>query len=209
MTYLFPRLMGRVRVVLDQNQVEMALLANDEHTLELDDIIRASLLRAARWVLERAPLNLIDTHKAFGTVGADTSSIALPADWLRLWSVKVAGWKLAARVAVPADSEAALVAVSEFAGVRPCADRPLVLDDGAVLTLHPSGELETAEYIAIPSVYDNNKIDLPERLVDAMVQFAAGLTCDALHDEQHGVVLKQSAIGFAGIEPVEKSEKGK
>ena len=210
MTLLFPRLVSRVRVALDQNQGEMPLLANDEHTLEVYDIIRASLLRASRWVLERAPLELVDTHKDFGTVGASTDEsgrleLALPSDWLRLWSMKISSWRVPVRACFPADSEASLLAVSDFAGVRPCADRPMAVDDGVTLTLYGSpGTLEHAEYIAMPRVYDNNKIDLPERLVDAIVLFAAGLTSDALHDEQHGVALKQSAMGFMGVAPREE-----
>lgn len=212
MNFVFTELMSQVRVALDQNQQELTFLAPDENTLELDDIIRQKLLHAARWLLERAPLRMIDTLASLVQVGTSTGDdgrlpIRRPSDMLRLHTLKVSSWDIPVHDVLPADSEWGMVAASGFAGIRPNGQRPIVLDDGITLTAIGSpGDVETASYIALP-VVESNLISFPRLLVDALVYLAAGLVCDAYKEVQLGSVYKQTAIGLAQIEIPQEDKK--
>lgn len=212
MTFVFTDLMSQVRVALDQNQQELTFLAPDENTLELDDIIRQKLLHAARWLLERAPLRMIDTLATLVQPGTPTDdegrlSVRRPSDMLRLHTLKVKSWDIPVHDVLPADSEWGMVAASGFAGIRPNGQRPIVLDDGITLTAVGSpGSVETAVYIAMPKV-DSNKMAYPVLLSDALVYLAAGLVCDAYKEVQLGSVYKQTALGMAQIEVPQEDNK--
>lgn len=212
MTFVFTDLMSQVRVALDQNQQELTFLAPDENTLELDDIIRQKLRHAARWLLERAPLRMIDTLATLVQAGTPTDSdgrlsVRRPSDMLRLHTLKVSSWDIPVHEAFPADSEWGMVAASGFAGIRPGGQRPIVLDDGITLTAVGSpGSVETAVYIAMPKV-DSNKMAYPVLLSDALVYLAAGLVCDAYKEVQLGSVYKQTALGMAQIEVPQEDNK--
>lgn len=218
MNFVFTELMSQVRVALDQNQQELTFLTPDENTLELDDIIRQKLLHAARWLLERAPLRMIDTLSSLVTEGTQTGddgrySISRPSDMLRLHTLKVSSWDIPVHDVLPADSEWGMVAASDFAGIRPNGQRPIVLDDGITLTLvGSSGTIQEASYIAQPTIVENDTTDneemaFPQLLVDALVYLAAGLVCDAYKEVQLGSVYKQTAIGLAQIEIPQEDKK--
>lgn len=218
MNFVFTDLMSQVRVALDQNQQELTFLAPDENTLELDDIIRQKLLHAARWLLERAPLRMIDTLASLVQVGTSTGddgrlSISRPSDMLRLHTLKVSSWDIPVHDVLPADSEWGMVAASGFAGIRPNGQRPIVLDDGITLTLvGSSGTIQAASYIAQPTIVENDTTDneemaFPQLLADALVYLTAGLVCDAYKEVQLGSVYKQTAIGLAQIEIPQEDKK--
>lgn len=212
MTLKFTGLISRVRVLLNRNHVEVSLLPSDEHTLLFDDVVRQKLMVSAKYLLESAPLELIDTHKPLVPAGVATNTegvleVGTPADYLRLHHVKVDTWDIPVVFAVPDGSEEAMTTKSAFAGIRPNGRRPMVVQHMDTISLHGSpGRVQYAAYIALPKVEDN-RIELPAKLLDAILHYAAGLVCDTYGDEAHGVVFKRQAVDLAGMRPAEEEKK--
>lgn len=213
MNYLFDEIVARVRVALDENQVENAVVESDD-TLELDDIISQKVLMAARQVLLTAPLPLVSIDcisrmPSDGwvqvTIGGRVALVsALPDDWLRLSSARVSDWHRAVSVAVGETDEITLTVFSDFDGIAPSAERPLVVigEDSSgqmELRLHGgSGGTVSVSYVALPSI-ENGIIRLPERLEDAVVYLAAAMTASAIEDNRAGILyqLSDKAMGIS------------
>ena len=218
MNYAVTDIVKDVRITLDQNQVE-SILAADDDTLELDDIIRKKITEAALRILREAPLRMID-----GTIAlpepvtiedADNeaqvsirSVIRLPDDYLRLAVVRMSDWKTPLRVAVLDTSDIYQTVTSEFDGIRPNEYRPLAVEtedaDGPILELWGSSDaeatLEQGRYIGQPRVRDG-VLNFPRLLYPALVNMTAALTAQAYKDYNSGPPLMQIAVGYMGIQP--------
>lgn len=216
MNYAVADILKDVRITLDQNQVE-SILAADDDTLELDDIIRKKITEAAMRILREAPLRMID-----GTIAlpepvtiedADDeaqvpirSVIRLPDDYLRLAIVRMSDWKTPLRVAVLDTSDIYQTVTSEFDGIRPNEYRPLAVEtedaDGPILELWGSGDaeatLEQGRYIGQPRVRDG-VLNFPKLLYPALVNMAAALTAQAYKDNA-AQSLMQLAVEYMGIQ---------
>lgn len=216
MNYAVADIIKDVRITLDQNQVE-SILAADDDTLELDDIIRKKITEAAMRILREAPLRMID-----GTVAlpepvtiedADDEAqvsiravIRLPDDYLRLAIVRMSDWKTPLRVAVLDTSDIYQTVTSEFDGIRPNEYRPLAVEtedvDGPILELWGSGDaeatLEQGRYIGQPRVRDG-VLNFPKLLYPALVNMAAALTAQAYKDNA-AQSLMQLAVEYMGIQ---------
>ena len=216
MNYAVADILKDVRITLDQNQVE-SILAADDDTLELDDIIRKKITEAAMRILREAPLRMID-----GTIAlpepvtiedADDeaqvsirSVIRLPDDYLRLAIVRMSDWKTPLRVAILDTSDIYQTVTSEFDGIRPNEYRPLAVEtedvDGPILELWGSGDaeatLEQGRYIGQPRVRDG-VINFPKLLYPALVNMTAALTAQAYKDNA-AQSLMQLAVEYMGIQ---------
>lgn len=215
MNYAVADIIKDVRVTIDQNQVE-SILAADDDTLELDDIIRKKTKEAALRILRDAPLRMIDGTIALPepvTIEDEDSEhapvksvIRLPDDYLRLAIVKMSDWKTPLRVAVLDTSDIYQTVTSEFDGIRPNEYRPLAVEtedaDGPILELWGSGDgdatLEQGRYIGQPRVRDGI-LNFPKLLYDALVNMTAALTAQAYKDNA-AQPLMQLAVGYMGIQ---------
>lgn len=218
MNYAVTDIVKDVRITLDQNQVE-SILAADDDTLELDDIIRKKITEAALRILREAPLRMID-----GTIAlpepvtiededADSEErvpvkavIRLPDDYLRLAIVRMSDWKTPLRVAVLDTSDIYQTVTSEFDGIRPNEYRPLAVEtedaDGLILELWGSSDaeatLEQGRYIGQPRVRDG-VLNFPKLLYPALVNMTAALTAQAYKDNA-AQSLMQFAVGYMGVQ---------
>lgn len=218
MNYAVADIIKDVRITLDQNQAE-SILAADDDTLELDDIIRKKITEAAMRILREAPLRMIDGTVALPepvTIedeGGDSeaqppvrSVIRLPDDYLRLAIVMMSDWKTSLRVAVLDTSDIYQTVTSEFDGIRPNQYRPLAVEtedaDGPILELWGSSDaeatLEQGRYIGQPRVRDGI-LNFPRLLYPALVNMTAALTAQAYKDNS-AQPLMQIAVGYMGIQ---------
>lgn len=208
MTFVFTNLIGQVRIALDQNRVELGVLASNEETLELDDIIRQKLMMSAKWLLERAPLDLIDETKNFGAVTQDGDGgvFTYPQDFLRIHTIKLKDWDIALHGSVSDDSEAAMTVHSDFAGIKPNVHRPLIVAHDRKFYCYPYGVVGVAKYIALPSV-DSNTFVFPANLVDALIQLACSMTCDAYKEHDRAQYFRAQAMDSAMIQIPQSDKK--
>lgn len=216
MNYAVADIVKDVRITLDQNQVE-SILAADDDTLELDDIIRKKITESALRILREAPLRMIDGTVALPepvTIEDEDSDeqvpvksvIRLPDDYLRLAVVRMSDWKTPLRVAVLDTSDIYQTVTSEFDGIRPNEYRPLAVEtedaDGPILELWGSSNadatLEQGRYIGQPRVRDG-VLNFPKLLYPALVNMTAALTAQAYKDNA-AQSLMQLAVGYMGIQ---------
>lgn len=212
MNYAVADIVKDVRITLDQNQVE-SILAADDDTLELDDIIRKKITEAALRILREAPLRMIDGTIALPepvTIEDEDSEtqvpvrtvVRLPDDYLRLAIVKMSDWKTPLRVAVLDTSDIYQSVTSEFEGIRPNEYRPLAVEtedaDGPILELWGSSDAEASlvqgRYIGQPRVRDG-VLNFPKLLYPALVNMTAALTAQAYKDNA-AQSLMQLAVGY-------------
>lgn len=217
MNYTVADIVKDVRITLDQNQVE-SILAADDNTLELDDIIRNKITEAAMRILREAPLRMIDGTIALPepvTVEDEESSdtqvpvksvIRLPDDYLRLAVVRMSDWKTPLRVAVLDTSDIYQTVTSEFDGIRPNEYRPLAVEtedaDGPILELWGSSDseatLQQGRYIGQPRVRDG-VLNFPNLLYPALVNMTAALAAQAYKDNA-AQSLMQLAVEYMGVQ---------
>lgn len=212
MNYAVADILKDVRITLDQNQVE-SILAADDDTLELDDIIRNKITEAALRILREAPLRMIDGTIALPepvTIEDENSEtqipvrtvVRLPDDYLRLAVVKMSDWNIPLRVAVLDTSDIYQSVTSEFEGIRPNEYRPLAVEtedaDGPILELWGSSDAEATlmqgRYIGQPRVRDG-VLNFPKLLYPALVNMTAALTAQAYKDNA-AQSLMQLAVGY-------------
>lgn len=218
MNYTVADIVKDVRITLDQNQVE-SILAADDDTLELDDIIRKKITEAAMRILREAPLRMIDgtvplpepvtiedENTNCGIRVSIKAVIRLPDDYLRLAIVKMSDWKTPLRVAVLDTSDIYQTVTSEFDGIRPNKSRPLAVEtediDGPILELWGSSDenatLAQGRYIGQPRVRDG-VLNFPKLLYDALVNMTAALTAQAYKDNA-AQSLMQLAVAYMGVQ---------
>jgi hypothetical protein len=213
MNYAVADIAKDVRVALDQNQVESILATNDD-TLELDDIIRNKITEAAMRILREAPLRMIDgtvTLPEPVTIEDEDSVpiravIRLPDDYLRLAVVRMSDWKTPLRVAVLDTSDIYQTVTSEFDGIKPNEYRPLAVEtedaDGPILELWGSSNADATlmqgRYIGQPRVRDG-VLNFPKLLYPALVNMTAALTAQAYKDNA-AQPLMQLAVGYMGVQ---------
>ncbi len=201
MTYKVDDLKRDIRVAIDQNADSSPLLnagVGDIDTLTMEQIIESKIVDAVRIVTAAAPHYLLDSGKDFTTdicwdsrTGVGSGHVCLPADFLRLVSFKMSDWERAATLAITEEHPLYAQQSSRYAGIRGNTQRPVVAvvmrPKGQVLEFYScaAGEgvcIDMARYIAMPQIVKRvvddttvSEIDIPEKLKDAAVYYAAYL----------------------------------
>lgn len=80
MHYPVADIVEQVKIILDQNQQESSILADESNTLELDEVIRQKILHSARLLLETSDVSVIDGKTCFIKKYDDDNQPANP-DW--------------------------------------------------------------------------------------------------------------------------------
>jgi hypothetical protein len=206
MNYPQSEILRDVRLTLDQNQVENSIIAGDDDTLELDDVIKRKAIEAATEILRTAPLKMIDcTEKLDTSAGAWDGKAFLvetPNDYLRLAVVEMSDWDMPVHKAENDDSQWRMIVHSRFAGIAPNTHRPLVIEreQDALLEIYGSADstatVKRARYIAYP-VWRDKVLSFPKMLYTALVNMTAALVCIAYKDQQAGAFMQlaQSSMG--------------
>lgn len=190
MQYSIEDLVRQIRLVMDENTDESALLS-DATNLDLNRMIAARLPEGARLVHERAPTRLIDgrpmnctpVHRQDGS-----GYVELPDDFMRLVIFRLDGWKRP--VTRPIEDTSPEYALQKNKYVRGNSDKPVCVlsTDGSgnkILEYYslPASVADPvvthAAYVPYPEVSDG-KIEISRRLTDAVIYMTAGLTFQAM-----------------------------
>lgn len=180
-----------VRVILDENKVNTALIASDTDTLDLNTIIEQKVLHAIRSVSEAAPSRLIDEGTAFsssitwesGSIGNGMGFLVLPDDFMRLVIFKMSDWRRPVVDVIQDTDPIYFLQKSKFAGIRGGIDKPVVAittrSAGRVLEFYSSNggssvTLEVGKYLKLPIV-DSGNVDICRRLYIPVSYYTAGL----------------------------------
>lgn len=150
MVFQLERIKQDVRVCLDRNQTDTALISDgDEETLQLDEIIQSKVLEAVERVETEAPYYLLEQGNSFqyDNDGVDDDSngvvddepravywktndtcgwIFLPEDFMRLVVFEMNDWEVPVYNAISTADPDYLKQRSRVKGIRGCAERPVV-----------------------------------------------------------------------------------
>lgn len=203
-----------VRVCLDENDVQAALISNDSYTLQLDDIIRSKITDALDGILIAAPMELLGSGIDIpqdGTLtwagvedGSYVGKLACPKDFLKLIAIKCSDWDYEVREMISCTDDVYKMQKSRYAGVRGNPHRPIVADamsaNGRVLELYCSGtqSIEYAKYIGnYTTSTTEDHVSLPhDSLYRVLIYQIAGLVCVTLRDSEHAQTLFGLAEGL-------------
>jgi hypothetical protein len=223
--YQVTDLMRRVRTVIDMNPTDTALtdIGNVE-TLNLDDIIRDSLVPAAQLIELRAPIEMLGVGKmadtAYTTSSVDNSLSAdtdgnvchtgkCPTDFMRLVFFKMKGWARAVTDYIAPNSPLYAMQRSRVAAVRGCPDRPIfvvstsksgnnLVQTWEAYTAPKAATVETFAYLPIPTIVDGT-LALCPLLVDATVYATAYLAASAYGATAQAQNHLTTALALAGV----------
>lgn len=209
MEYSVTDLTREILVAMDMNERQEALIKQgDTDTLTLEEIIVSKIAQAARVVESNAPVWLLDSGRALSgsitfakEIGKGRGRMKLPDDFMRLITFKMSDWERAVTQPILETDPQYLLQSSRFAGLRGNPQRPVVAivsePTGLVLEFWScvGGEavsLQRGRYLPIPKIKEGG-IDICEKLKDAVVLYAAYLTCLSTgHTEQAEGLLEQS-----------------
>ena len=205
-------LIEQAKIAMDENVSSEPLAAlGDLDTLKLDEIMLSKVEDAARLVEEGAAHHLLDGGKAIPTGGAMVTGadgkgyVNLPADFMRLVSFKLAGWKTAVTEAITEEHPAYLMQGSRWAGIHGNSERPVVAivhrDGGYRLEFWSAdgiAVIERALYIPLPVITDG-RIALCPRLRSAVVYRIASMSAAILGMSDQAAMLLGTSNELAGI----------
>ena len=193
--YAVSDLVKEVKVLLDRNQESAGLLApSDSDTLSQAELIESKIVDAARIILSDAPEDMVEGTSCKNSVtwtdsknGYYVGTMVLPADMLRILSVKADGWNRPAEII--SESDDAYKYQNCKYGVRGNPERPIAAivhtDNGKSIELYTSKKNDATLafiYVQVPSITTEQKISLPSVLKDSIIYMAGYLTCISLGD---------------------------
>lgn len=189
-----------VRVAIDMNREDPALIADDDtDTLTLDELIKSKIEEAAIIIESRAPVYLLDSGKPLSgsltfskEIGIGRGRLQLPDDFLRLITFKMSDWERAVTTPIFENDRAYKLQSSRFAGLRGNPQKPVVAivsePTGLVLefwscTGGSTVTLQRGRYLPIPKITDGN-IEICEKLKKAIEVYAGYLTTGTTGDRE-------------------------
>ena len=217
MYYDFDDVIARVRVAMDENrQAETLDGMGDTNTLTLDELIRKKIPEAARVVVMNAPTELVGEGEAFGdsiqwesAEGYGMGEISLPLDFLRLLTFQMSDWDCPVTEAITETHPLYIQQRSRIRGIAGNPQRPVVAivhkPIGLVLEFYSceSGEgccVKMARYIPTPLIdEEEDRIDIPDKLVDVVVNYTAYLTCALLGQNDTASACREVANRLMGL----------
>lgn len=187
---------AEVRIILDENKVNTALIESDNDTLDLNAIISQKIAHGIRSVEENAPSHLIDNGVSFissitwdsGTVGKGMGYMTLPDDFLRLVIFKMSDWRRPVLVPIGDTDPLYFLQKSKFNGIKGGIDKPVVAlttnSTGKILEFYSCNggstvTIDVAKYLPIPKIEDGS-IDVSTLLYTPCLYYIAGLVSTTL-----------------------------
>lgn len=211
-------LLTAARVLMDRNlgASDAALIdEGEESALTLDEMLRASVERAARLVAEGAPTYLLQEVMADGsgvqpvwdTAVPGAGRVALPADFLRLVWFKMSDWRYGLTTALTPDNALYAAQRSAFPGLRGSVEKPVMVLVPAVgagrkwaLEFYCSdaatARVEALTYVPAPKVSGTGAaavIELAPLLADAVAAEMAALVLRSLGEGDMSGAMEQVA----------------
>lgn len=209
MIYQIDRIIKDVRVCLDQNETNEALLTSgDIDTLSLDEIIKSKILEAVERVHLNAPSYLLEGGHNFGDAiywrELESGWVLLPQDFMRLVVFEMDDWEQAVYQAISTDDPEYEKQRSRFKGIRGTAQRPVcviaIRPEGRVLEFYSckstDATVSRAMYIPYPEIDEYGGVDISERCYKAVVYTVASLTLITLGEAERGNMLSEVAKTF-------------
>lgn len=180
MLYTTKELISQALWIMNMNKSSAPLIATDDiDSLSVEEILYGNIEIAAREILSVAPIRKLETgHNLESDINwtGDKGVMNLPEDFLRLIVFKLVGWSRPADI-IMEDDERYQWQNSQYAGVRGNRQSPVVAicnyPSGLVLEIYSKEagidiHIGRALYVPKPKIEDDDTIDLPKDLKDAI-----------------------------------------
>lgn len=207
MIYQVEKILQDVRVCLDRNKADDALLTDgDEETLLLDDIIRSKIVEAVDTVHATAPYWTLEQGHNFGDRifwgKMESGYILLPDDFLRLVVFEMSDWEKPVYEAITVDNPRYAQCRSRIKAIRGTAQRPVcviaVETFGRILEFYSckseNATVERAVYVPLARIDDNDGVDISKLCYEAAVNQIAALTLQTMGETQQAQVLMSNNV---------------
>lgn len=184
-----------VKIILNENIAIDTILLDDPNQLELDELIKARIIDAVRFVHENARSEYLsqgdDLVGAISTNQDGTGSMTIPDNFLRLVVFQLESWHLPVFNLVSDNDPAYLKQKSKFTGVRGGPSKPVCAItsgiDGKIIEFYSvkpgtSAVKKKARYIPMPSI-ENNTLKICPKLKASVYYYCAGLVAGIFKDE--------------------------
>lgn len=202
MIYQLSKILEDVRVCLDRNQTDTALISDgDEETLQLDELIQSKVtegvdaahLAAPYWKLEQGH-NFAD--RIFWKE-KESGYVLLPDNFLRLVVFEMSDWETPVYEAITVDDPRYAQCRSRIKALRGTAQRPVcaiaVETFGRILEFYSckseDATVERAVYVPLAKIDGNDGVDISKQCYEAAVYQIAALTLQAMGEAQQAQVL--------------------
>lgn len=208
MIYQLDRIKQDVRVCMDRNQIDTALITDsDEETLSLDTIIESKVLEAVERVHRDAPYyKLHHGHNLDGKNAEvywgemESGWVLLPDDFMRLVVFEMSDWERPVYAAITPADPLYTKQSSRVKAIRGTAQRPVcaiaVRQEGKVLEFwsckSEEATVSRAVYMPYPRIDEYGGVDISEQCYDAVVYTIAGLVAMSVEEGE-------KAQGFLSI----------
>jgi hypothetical protein len=215
--YSVEELIKQAKVAIDENTNSQSLtVLGDVDTLTLDEIIRSKVEDAARLVESAAAHELLDAGKPFAASvtwendvpGYGAGRTTLPSDFMRLVTFRMSDWYRPVTEAITEEHPAYMMQSSRYAGVRGNPQRPVVAivhgEAGQVLEFYccsagPGVRVSVARHLPLPTINEDDEIDLCPKLERAVVYRLASMTCAIIGASDLAAMLLGTSNELAGI----------
>ena len=191
-----------VKVLLDENDVNLNVLVEDQDQIELDDVIKGMITPAVRYVHMNAPLFMLDGTAITTTpttFSNGTGYINMPSDFMRPLILQMTTWAKPVTVFLDDTDPACTMQTSQYAGVRGNKYKPVcILTNGnnaegsglKRIDFYSVGAGETAvisrgRYIPYPQIggaVGHETINICPNAYEAILYMTAGLTAQTIKD---------------------------
>lgn len=210
MIKLLTDILHDVRVVLDENAISDALIADaDTDTLTLDEIIKSKVLDAVRRVEIDAPSYLLEGGHHFGDAVywsrnesfEGVGCTLLPDDFMRLVVFEMTDWERPVYSAISTTDPEYEQQRSRFKGIRGNVQKPVcaiaIRPEGKVLEFYSCNDndakVSKAVYLPYPSIDEYGGIDLCERCYESIVYMTASLVLSTYGDAEKSTAMAEQA----------------
>lgn len=210
MIYQVEKILQDVRVCLDRNKADNALLSDgDEETLLLDDIIRSKITEGVDAVHSTAPYWTLEQGHNFGDTeevsihwgDQESGWVLVPEDFLRLVVFEMSDWERPVYEVRPIDDPRYAQCHSRIKAIRGTAQRPMVFlavkPFGRVLEFYSckseDAAVSRAVYIPKAEIDKRDRVDISERCYNAVVYTIAGLTLSTIGEAQQSEAMLSKA----------------
>lgn len=202
MIYQVEKILQDVRVCLDRNKADDALLTDgDEETLLLDDIIRSKIVEAVDTVHATAPYWTLEQGHNFGDdiywKDQESGYVILPDDFLRLVVFEMSDWERPVYSAITTDDPQYAQCRSRIKAIRGTAQRPVCAIGaetfGRTLEFYScktdQATIDRAVYIPKARIDANDGVDISKLCYNEVVYIIAGLTLQTMGETQQAETL--------------------
>lgn len=206
-TYQISDIQKAVRVVLDKNAVSAQLQdLVDTDTLNVNEIIEASIPRAVRNVHMIAPIDFLEYGHDIGSglywdKNGKSGWVLLPDDFMRLIVFEMSDWERPVYEPITPEDPLYAQQKSRWGGIRGNAERPVcalcMRPEGKVLEFYSckndKAYMTRGMYVPYPQLDEQGGIDICPRCHDAVVYEAASLVFSSLADTTQAAVMRAEA----------------